>query len=101
MSPYSANRSVISSSLASSWMFVAITIQPSILRTATAFSPVLASPLEDDLFLVGEVVPLSFSSAGGFGSISISVDIVSGAGANVYVCGGRLASGTDQNCKLS
>lgn len=55
-------------------MFVATTIQPSILRTATAFSEVLASPLLVVFFVVGgEDVPLS--SAGDFESISISFDI--------------------------
>lgn len=55
-------------------MFVAITIQPSILRTATAFSTVLASALAEGFLSSGEFVP--FSSAVGFESTSISVDIV-------------------------
>lgn len=71
MSPYSANKSCKSSSEASSWMFVAMTIQPSMLRTATALAAVRASaPAE------GFVEPLRASDAGGALSISISVDII-------------------------
>lgn len=89
MSPYSANRSVRSSSDASSWIFVAMTIHPSILRTATAFCVVRASA---DAALFAEVVRVEvgfFVSDGEDGaevgsaaaapaeSISISVDIFS------------------------
>lgn len=76
MSPCSANKSVMSSSEASSWMFVAMTIQPSILRTATAFSSVFASVPAEGFLLMGDDEPLSSrSSAGVFESISISVAI--------------------------
>lgn len=68
----------MSSSVASSWMLVAITIQPSILRTATAFWIVRASaPALAFLVSVGEDVPfLRSSEVGGTASISISVDMV-------------------------
>jgi hypothetical protein len=73
MSPYSAKRSVKSSSEASSWMFVAMTIQPSMLRTATALVDVRASPPEVAL---GSPFLGSVDERGG--SMSISVDIFVG-----------------------
>ena len=75
MSPYSANRSVRSSSEASSCMFVAITIQPSILRTATAFVEVRASEPALDLVSLGEAAPFS-GPVGGTESTSISIDMM-------------------------
>jgi len=65
----------MSSSDASSWILVAITIQPSMLRTATAFCAVRASvpALVVDFFVsFGDGGAL----AGGPESTSISVDIV-------------------------
>jgi hypothetical protein len=76
MSPYSANRSVRSSSEASSWMFVAITIQPSMLRTATAFVDVLASDPALGFCSFGEAAPFGGEALRGTESISISVDMM-------------------------
>ena len=65
-------------------MFVAITIQPSMLRTATAFSTVLASVLvtvvaAEGFLSVSAVLGdggVVSSAVGGFVSTSISVDMV-------------------------
>ena len=70
----------MSSSVASSWIFVAITIQPSILRTATAFWRVFASVPADGFFVsVGEALPFLICTslvAGGTLSTSISVAMI-------------------------
>jgi hypothetical protein len=99
MSPYSAKRSVKSSSEASSWMFVAMTIQPSILRTATAFVEVRASPPE---LALGSPFLISVDERGG--SISISVDIVAGReewyGANMALWG-RFSGGFKYKVSLT
>lgn len=107
MSPYSANKSVMSSSVASSWMFVAITIQPSMLRTATAFWTVRAS--DPALLLafvvssvVGDDVPPtvlgSSDTAGGAASISISVDMGEVRGARRRM-GNRCLVGTRRSSR--
>ncbi len=53
-------------------MFVAITIHPSILRTATALVEVRASDPELGLVSLGEALPFCGDAAGGTESISIS-----------------------------
>ena len=69
--PYSPNNSLISSSEASSWMFVAMMIQPSIERTAIASAEVFASVF---VLVVDGAASMSISASAIFAVVDLGVN---------------------------